>query len=86
MNYEYENILFMGNGESSTAKCYELVERLMKAFVTLSGLQQPAHWNHEPTKEELNREKEFEWRGRKELERLTQDIAVSLTGKKIELK
>lgn len=37
--FEYRP-LFMGQGAISSARSYELVERLMKAFVDLSAIQQ----------------------------------------------
>jgi hypothetical protein len=75
---KYINILFMGNHPQSAADCYEFHQRLDKCFVDLSGLQQPFH-RGETSKEMVERR-----RTQIEIENFVIDIAMALTGKRID--
>lgn len=57
---KFDQILFMGQGDRSGAKCYKLVGMLIKDLDILSALQQPGH----PSSREEYRE---ELRGRRRL-------------------
>jgi hypothetical protein len=54
-SYMYkEGRLFMGQGNFSSARCYELHRQLDKAFENLSNLQQLGLFGHEVDKSEVN--------------------------------
>lgn len=67
--------IFMGNGDHSAARCYELHRKLERAFNVLGGIQQPPHGNVFPG--------EFT-EGMHEVERIAREIYETLTGNEIE--
>lgn len=73
------------HGQCATSRCYELVERLIKAFSILSGIQQlggltpgfaDGHFSNKDIKNQIEE-------GEVDIEILVRDIAKALTGKKI---
>jgi len=73
--------LFMGNGDHSTAECYDLITKLMEAFETLSGIQQIPHCgDSKPIFDRYEVEAED---GKEDIEMIVKEIAMALTGKKI---
>ena len=78
--------IFMGNGQISQAKCFELINDLMNAFEYLTAIQQPP----DPTEKLTDEQDEDEERYVDELNDLINSIAIklaeSLTGKKVILK
>lgn len=75
--------LFMGNGEYSNAKCFELVSDLMRAFTLLSGIQQPLDPCEDMTDVERNKYYDDIADDVCEVHIIAKKIAESLTGKRI---
>lgn len=73
-------MIHMGSGDHSASECYVLVCELIEAFGLISGLQQPRHWDREPSKQEKaehKREmKEAEWR----VKEISRHISTALKG------
>lgn len=80
---EYDSILFMGMGDHSMAKCYDLHRRMAKCFYILSGLQQPPHYDRKLSEEEKAQEQRQIRRDEFEIETFVRDIVMALTGKSI---
>lgn len=69
MTLRYESMLSMGNGEHSSARCYDLISRLVEAFTDMGGLQQGIPTDDPAWERRIERN-----------DRLVRDLAVSLTG------
>ena len=74
--------LCMGNEETALVHCYYLMKRLMDGFEILSSIQQTPIATDK--KESWLRHKHIEEDGIYELEEITKEIAMALTGKTIQ--
>lgn len=77
------NQIFLGNGEHSEAECRRLHKDLDEAISTLCGLQQPMHWDHEPSRDEKAKNKWETMREEAKLEWLATSVYQRLTGKQV---
>lgn len=75
------SMLHMGNGITSLGYCYQLVERLVKAFNTLSGLQQVPYVPTQVTNERAIVEDFQVSMDLAEIDDTIKDIAMALTGR-----
>jgi hypothetical protein len=75
--------IFMGNGNVSGARCYSLIQSLVEAFSLLGVIQQPIHWDHEPTPAEKSIDEAKREAMEYEIEHTARNIAEALTGKKV---
>ena len=79
---QFNSVLFWGNGQSSAAQAYQLVDRFHQALSIQSGIQQPPMatdpaGTHERHMREMAEAEE-------EIEIFVRDLAMALTGKEIE--
>lgn len=81
--FKFKDMIFLGNGEHSMAKCYHAHKLLDEAFETLSGLQQmpgaPCGINAKDIERQIND-------GEIDYIMILQELLLGLTGKKFSSK
>lgn len=70
--------IFLGNGEQSKLAVRQLHSKLDAALDHLGGLQQPVHWDHEPSADEERREIEDNAQARKVIREIAIEIVRAL--------
>jgi hypothetical protein len=80
---KFKGLVFLGSGLHSLAERARLHRRLDEALDLSGGMQQPQHWDHEPTQAEREATERVDRESVQEVEDACRDLVAALVGRDI---
>ena len=80
---KFKGLVFLGSGLHSLAERARLHRRLDEALDLSGGMQQPQHWDHEPTQADREATERVDRESVQEVEDACRDLVAALVGRDI---